>query len=145
MIVAVTARPTTQVRPQPSQQDAQLERLGEMIVRSGVEAHDDVQLGAPGGHDDQQEVGVVSAQPSEEVDPVSVGKSQVDQHDVGSVAARQLESGLSRTSPYGAIATAVEAVDHATADRRVVFDDQHRAYLPPCVSQPVDHRPRLSE
>ena len=72
-----------QQRPQPGEQLLQRERLGEVVVRAGVEALDPVADRVPRGEHEDGEVVAGLAQRLGGLDPVEPRHHHVHDHDVG--------------------------------------------------------------
>lgn len=71
-----------QVGAEGGREHGEGEGFDEVVVGSGVEAGDDVDLIAAGGEDDDEQAGELPAQSAGEVDAVGVGQAEVQESDV---------------------------------------------------------------
>ena len=100
-------------RAHPGQQLVHLERLGDVVVRAGVERLDLLVAGRPRGqHDDRHRV--PSADAVQDLDAVEVGQSEVEDDDVGMEAGDAVEGARAR---WSAISTSQPARLHVDPER----------------------------
>jgi hypothetical protein len=78
-------RATAKMRPEAGEQHGEAERFDEVIISSGVEADDDIDLAAAGGKNDEQSLRIVATDRASQVDTVKVGKAKVQQDNFGRV------------------------------------------------------------
>ena len=106
------------------QQFGELERLGDVVDRSGIESDDDVELLVAGGEHDDLDTWIVSMEPAAHLEPVDVGKSEVEQHEIGPVASRRFDRDPTTRLPPGVVSAAVEGAQQRRSDSIVVLDDE---------------------
>ena len=114
--------------PYARQQFAEAERLGEVVVRSCLEALDDVELFAPRGqHDDRQAV-IDRAQSSADLDAVDVGQAEVE-HDEFRCGVEHGQFGVpTGAHPGGVVTRLAEGTHQGPGDRAVIFDQEQRRH-----------------
>jgi hypothetical protein len=111
-------------RPHPGQQFFDAERLGDVVIGAGVERFHLVHTVGPAGQHDDRSLGP-AAQPLDHLHSAQVGQAQVQDHQVGRIAAGYLEGlGSGRCDVHLVIA-------HPQVDPqrpqylRLVVDDKH--------------------
>ena len=99
---ARTSHPS-QLGADASEQLGELERLGDVVDRAGVEADDDVELlvACREHHDRGRRVGAVD-RPAD-VEPVEIGQAQVEQHQVGRIVLGGFDRGPTGAGPRGRV------------------------------------------
>jgi hypothetical protein len=119
-------------RPLPAQlrvdargQLADLEGLGNVVVRADLERHDDVHGIGAGGEDDDRHLDTRSAEPAAYVKAGHSGKAEVEKDEVDVAL-------LGEAQPFGAVLGELQAeamlLSHRGEDvahRRVIVDDEH--------------------
>jgi hypothetical protein len=113
-----------ELRAYTREQLGQPERLGDVVAGAGVETDDDVDLLAASGQHDDRCPCVVLTDCFADLDPVAVGKAEVEEDEVGGVGVEWCERGGGVVSPFDGVAVVDEGTLELAADARVVFDDQ---------------------
>jgi hypothetical protein len=118
-----------QHRVDPRHQLAGLERLGDVVVGAHAEAEHHVALLAPGGdHDDRDAAGDgVHLERAAHVEAVEAGEQEVEDDQVGALAAHALEAALAVGRRGHREALAGQVVLDRFQDVRFVFDDDDLA------------------
>ena len=112
----------------PRQQFAGIERLGEIVVRSGIERLDLVLLLFPRGYDDDRRLRPF-AQSFGYFQAVEIGQAEIEEHHVG-VARRRLHQALLRGRRLNqTIAVALERYPQEPPHLRFVFDQQYEFFV----------------
>src|SRR3954471_6870100 len=119
--VAVRA---TEERLDPTHQLAQTERLRQVVIRAELETDDLVDLIVTRRQDEDRHLGPRGAQPAEDLEAVHPGQADVEDHEVGRLARRDLEALLARAGDGDLVAFLLKGVLDATRDGMFVFDDE---------------------
>ena len=114
----------SQLGADASEQLGELERLHHVVDRSGIEADDDVELfvARREHHDRGRRVGAVD-RPAD-VEPVEIGKAEVEQHQVGRILRGGFDRGPTGADPRGRVPRSGERPQERRADALVVLDEQ---------------------
>ena len=110
-------------RPDAGRQLLRRERLGEVVVGARLEPGDDV-VGVVAGRDHDDRHVARLAQRAAQLEPVDARQHDVDQHDVGGLAAERLERVLAAGGLLDGPALVLERQLHRRADALVVLDGQ---------------------
>ena len=113
----------SQQRPDARRQLLGHERFGEVVVRSCLQAGDDVVGVVAGGHHHDRHVAVPTDRAAQ-LEPVDAGQHDVDQHDVGALALERLDGGFARRHALDGPALVLEGELHRLADPFVVLHGQ---------------------
>jgi hypothetical protein len=109
--------------PRARQELADGERLGDVVVGAGVERRHLVGLpAARRQHDDRHRCPF--PEPSDDLDPVQIGESQIEDYEVGLARGGLDQPVLPGLGLDHAIALARERGTQEAADRRLVLDDE---------------------
>ena len=119
-----------QQRPQPRQQLVERERLGQVVVGTGVQAVDLVLQRVLGGQHQHQAWPALAPQRRADLHPVHPGQHAVEDDDGVVVAAAQLEPVLAMVGDLDRIAFGLESAPHEAGDARVVLDQQYLDQFP---------------
>ena len=84
----VVVRDPAQVGAHARRELREPKRLGDVVDRAAVEPDDHVDLGVARRQDDDRERGLLREERPADVDAVPVGKSEIEQHEVGRLLAR---------------------------------------------------------
>jgi hypothetical protein len=103
-----------------------LERLDHVVVRAGLQAHDDVDGVGLGGEHDDRDAGL-GADRAADVDAVGAGQHQVEQHEVRLVLAEHGERLVAVGAQGRLVALAAQDDAEHLGQGGVVVDDQHAA------------------
>ena len=76
------------MRSQPGQHFGQAEWLGQVVVRAGVEGHDNLEFGRPSGQHHDHRLRQRRPQPPAHRDAVPVGQPEIEQDQIGGRARR---------------------------------------------------------
>src|SRR5581483_7913172 len=116
-------RRTAQSGAQPGEQFVHAERLGDVVVRAGVERGNLDPLGVAGReHDDRYRT--PAPQRSGHVDAVHVGQPEVEDHKVGMVPGRQLDALVTGLGQIDFVTMGFETDTESPAHRKLVLDDE---------------------
>jgi hypothetical protein len=122
--VVVGADDTPQQRPQPRQELFELERLGHVVVGSGVESFDPIgELVSSGEHQDRRPVAVLP-EATAHGEPVDVRHHDVQHDHVGPVILDGFEGGRSIGDAAGGVPLVTEDPLEGHADLGVVLSDE---------------------
>ena len=125
-------RGAPQGRSQTRHQLVHAERLGDVVVGTGVERGDLVGLGvADGEHDDRY--GAPAAQTADDVDTVDPRKPEVEHHHVGMVVRREVERVLAVGRKVDVVPACPQVDPERAQDLRLVVDDQHTGHADTCL------------
>ena len=112
--------------PQGADEGVQLgepDRLGQVVVRARLQPDDDVHLVGAGGQHHHHRGGLQRAQPPTHLDPVEIGKAEVEQHEIDRSRPGR-ESAAPRALPLHFVSVATQAGVQRVADRLVVLHHQ---------------------
>ncbi len=120
-------RRESQTHTHAREQLGETERLGDVVVRTGVETgHDVGLLGAGSENDDRQPV-VAVAHGAAHLEPVDVGQGEVEEHEID-VVARRCERVIAAGDVLHGKALALDRPHQGGRDRGVVLDDEDRCH-----------------
>ena len=110
----------------PRQQFAEIERLGDVIVGSGIEQGYDRLLLVARGQDQHRNVGATAAQALQQGKPVESRQHQVENHQIIRVRLRHVEAVFAVEGDVDRIAGALaQAAGDILRQPPLVFDDQN--------------------
>src|SRR6478672_462620 len=114
-----------QVRSDSREELGEPERLGDVVVAAGVEAEHDVDLAVSRGEDHDRHVRVGPTDPAAHLDAVEIGQSEVEQHELGPVADRELERVGTGRRPEDLESLGAQRTGERPPDRGIVLDHEH--------------------
>ena len=114
----------TEHGPHPGLELVDGEGLEDVVVGPGVQGTDDGRVVVTGRHDDDRGV-PHRAQHRQDGVAVEVGQAEVEQHQLGPVVHRVLESVEAAVGARHGVTPVPEGPDEGGADGRVVLDDEH--------------------
>src|SRR3954453_17912287 len=132
-------------RPDPTEQLAQRERLGDVVVRPELQADHLVEFVAPRGQEQPGCLRARRAQAPQDLEAVDAGKLDVEDDEVGGLGRREGESLLSRPRDADLVTLGLERVLDAPRNGELVFDDEdggHPAMLHAAARRPFSGRLR---
>jgi hypothetical protein len=113
--------------PQSCEQFLHAERLGHVVVRSDVERRDLVRLAiADREHDDGNLR--EGAEPADDLGPIEVRQSEIEEHDVRPRLGRGDEGLLARPDREDLVPVRLQARAQRATDLRLVVDHQHAGH-----------------
>ena len=118
---------TPQCGAGPCEQFLHPERLGDEIIRAGVERGDLVLLGVPHGEHDHRDL-AEGSDPADHLGAVEVGQAQIQQHQVGGPLGRRHNALLAGANRGHVVSVGLKAGAQGTTDLGFVVDDQHHAH-----------------
>ena len=141
--------------PQAREQLLHVERLGDVVIGSGVEGGDLV-AAVVAGREDEDRHGGPAAEAADHVDATDPGKSEVEDDDVRMVSRGQEKRLLPGRRDVDVVATGPQVDRHRPQDRLLVVDDEDSAHVavgkpiitvvpPPGVSSMLDRRPHRNQ
>lgn len=125
-VVRLLQAPQRELRAHPCEHDGEVEGLGDVVVRAGLERpHDVVRLVEAGDDDDRQvERRVRLAQPREEIEAAAVGETDVEQDQVEAAVRDPLPRLVRARGDYHSVAFALEFHREHVAHAALVVHDQ---------------------
>ena len=108
----------------PAQQLAQAVRLGQVVVRTQLEADDLVDLVVAGGQDEDRHLAARGTDASEDLEAVDAGQADVEHDEIGCLARGDLEPLLAGAGDADVVPLLLERVLDPSRDRVLVLDDQ---------------------
>jgi hypothetical protein len=125
-------------RPHPGQQFLHAERLRDIVIGAGVERFHLVHAVGPAGQHDDRGLGP-AAQALDHLHPVQVGQAEIEDHQVGRVAAGHLECLGSGRRDMHVVVPHPQVDPQGPQDLRFIVDDQHSCHW---LDPPADSRSR---
>jgi hypothetical protein len=113
-------------RPDPRNELARRERLGQVVVGSQLEAQDPIDLLVPGG-EDQNRHASPSPQLLADFDSVQVGQTEIEDDEARVTPLDGLEAALARALADDLEACLLQVRSHQLADGLVVLDHDHNS------------------
>ena len=123
-------RSAAEVGPDPGPQLGEPERLGQVVVRAGLQADHDVHLVPARGEHDQHAAGLAHPQLPAHVDAVEVGQPEVEQHQVELGQRRLPQRRPPAAGPGHLVSLGGQPGLQQRPDRLVVLDHQQPAHRP---------------
>src|SRR5690606_18538622 len=122
--------PAAQQGSDAGHQFRQAERFGHVIVRSGVQAHDEINLIGAGGEHQHRQAAALGSQPPADLQAVHSREAQIE-HQKIDPSGRRLAQRLRAVFNYPhRIALAFQSSGQRHGDSRVVLCQQHHAHIP---------------
>jgi hypothetical protein len=116
-------------RAHPSYEFADLEWLDEIIVRSEVQSSDAIVEPVPGGDDEHGNTVASSSCRLEYRQARGSGKTEIQQYDGMSACRQRLMPVAPSPHPVDGHTLSFKGLDQASADHRVVFDEEHAQFF----------------
>ena len=111
-------------RPQARDQLLHAERLGQVIVRAGVDALDALAPAVPGGEDQHRQGHLGGAQPAQHPEPVEARQPEIEHHGVVGLGLGAEPRRLAVAHHVGDVAGPLQPLPDVGGDARLVLDDQ---------------------
>ncbi len=99
------------------------EWLTQVVIRPGVQGRNLVPFLASGRQDDNR-YGAPLPKPPDNLEPVHVGETEIENHDVGLAGSGFDKARLSRVCLEEAVSAVSQGHAEEASDRRIVFDDK---------------------
>src|SRR6516162_7111757 len=114
--------------PDPGEKFRQAEWLGQIVVRSAVQAGDDVGGGTAGGQHDDRQPDLLAPQLGQHAGTIQLGQAEVEQHEIELPGPGHIQGAFPIRRAGGGMPLRMQAFGQEPDDMRFILGDEYAAH-----------------